>query len=186
MQDPLKQTLSEIANFLEQCEVPFAVIGGIAVAVRGESRFTADVDLVLGIDLDQARELLANVEESPFRPLFTDAQEVLETSFLLPLRHKESGIKVDLAIGMSGFEQQVIARSTDVPIASRTIPVASAEDLIVMKLLAGRPRDIEDIDGIVAAHGDRIDWDYLLQVGEALSEAIDQDIASEIRQLRKS
>ena len=50
--EPVEQTLADIADFLNLQGVPFAVIGGIAVAVRGESRFTADVDIVLGIDLE--------------------------------------------------------------------------------------------------------------------------------------
>jgi hypothetical protein len=182
--EPLEQTLADIADFLNLQGVPFAVIGGIAVAVRGESRFTADVDIVLGIDLEQSLALLAAVRESPFRPLFSDVEEIVQASFLLPLRHQESGIKVDLAIGVTGFEQQMIARSTPVQLADRLVPIVSAEDLILMKLLASRPRDIADIDGIVEYQGDGLDWKYLLQTGRELTEAIDQDLVSTINKLR--
>ncbi len=41
------------------------------------------------------------------------------------------------------------------------IPFATAEDLILHKLFAGRPRDIEDVHGVVLRKEAQIDWDYL-------------------------
>jgi len=57
----------------------------------------------------------------------------------LPFR--SAGSRVDLAIGMSGFEQQAVGRATPVMIGGTRIPVVSIEDLLVMKALAGRPQD---------------------------------------------
>jgi len=63
-------------------------------------------------------------------------------------------------------------------------PPSQSEDLILMKVIAGRPRDLEDVRGIVARSLERLDWRYLLETGRQLGEAIGQDLASTLRSLR--
>ncbi len=186
MSDEFDKTLQDLAAFLEAESVPYAVIGGIAAVVRGEPRFTADVDVVIGVELDRATELIAALESAPFQPLFAGVAEVLRAAFILPMRHRATQIRVDMAVGLTGFEQQVIRRASSVVLAGRSIPVATAEDLILLKLLAGRPRDTDDIAGIVARQHDSLDWDYLFRTGEALQEAVAQDIVSPLRMLRSA
>jgi hypothetical protein len=183
--DDLSRTLIDITIFLEGQGVRFAVIGGIAAGVHGEPRFTADVDAVVGMDLDRALALVATLDSSPFRPLFTDVTDVVQKAFILPVRHRETHVRVDLAIGLTGFERQLIERAQNIAIAGRTVPVATAEDLILLKLLAGRPRDIDDISAIMARQGQSLDWHYLLQTGQDLQEAISQDIISVLQKMRK-
>jgi hypothetical protein len=183
--DALQQTLSDLVDFLDGRALPFAVIGGIAVAVRGEPRFTADVDVVIGADVDSALVLLQDLGNTPFRPLFAGVQELVQTAFLLPLRHVRTTIKVDLAIGLSGFERQVIDRATTVDVAGRGVPIASAEDLILMKVLAARPRDLADVRGIVARQPDALDWEYLRRTGLELEQAVGIDILEHLRQLKE-
>jgi hypothetical protein len=165
--------------------VPFALIGGIAVAVRGEPRFTADIDAVLGIELDRALKLLESLKDSDFQALFSDAAEVVKRSFILPLKHRSTKIKVDLAIGLSGFERQLISRATLVDFGFLALPVATAEDLLLMKLLAGRPRDTDDAHRLVARQGKSLDWDYLINVGRELEEAVSQDLLTQLGSLQK-
>lgn len=182
--DAIHRTLADVADFLNKQDVPFAVIGGIAAAVRGEPRFTADVDIVVGIELDRAVALIDAAGKTPFRPLLSDAADVVRVAFLLPLRHIETNIKVDLAIGVTGFERQMITRSTIVEFGDCSMPVATSEDLILMKLLAGRPRDTDDASGIIARQGEALDWEYLLKVGGELQQAVSQDILNQLQRLR--
>ena len=180
----LQTTLTDLACWLRAEGIPFAVIGGIAATFRGEARFTADVDVLVGIELDEALRLLARLPSSPFQPLFPGVEEVLRASFLLPLRHSVTQVAVDIAVGLSGFEHQAIARATAVVLSGVSIPVVSAEDLILMKLLAGRPRDTDDIRNIMLRQGPALDWSYLLEVGRQLQQAVDQDLLSELQRLQ--
>ena len=100
------------------------------------------------------------------------------------LRHRATGVKLDLAIGLSGFEQQVIQRAKAVELAGRTILVATAEDLLIMKVLAGRPQDEQDLAGIVQAHGKDRDWDYCAKVANELQEALGQDVVGRVENSR--
>jgi hypothetical protein len=160
------------------------LIGGQATSIRGQERVTADIDLVLAVDVDRAISLLPLLANSKFKPLFDDVSDVVQRAFILPLRHRLTDIKVDLAIGLSGFEQQAISRAETLQLAGCDIPVATSEDLILMKLLAGRPRDEQDVHGIIAVQGGRLDWNYCEATAAALSEAIGIDLLSRIRELR--
>jgi hypothetical protein len=66
------------------------------------------------------------------------------------------------------------------------ISVATAEDLLVMKVLAGRPQDEQDLRALVVAQGEHLDWDYCLRLAAELGEAIDQPLVSQIESLRTS
>lgn len=183
--DPLLQTLRDVTGFLQDQRLDFALIGGLATTVRGEPRSTMDVDLVVGCDVPRCLELIRRLEESKFRPLFAGVQEVVETAFILPLVHRQTSVKVDLALGLTGFEQNAIRRATQVDFEGCSVPVVSAEDLVLMKALAGRPRDTEDVGKILLRQGDALDWDYVLQTARALEEAIGQDLVSSLEILRR-
>jgi hypothetical protein len=185
MDDSIRRTLVDLDAFLRRHDVPFAVIGGIAVAIRGEPRFTADIDVVLGIERDSATELLRSVARSAFEPLFPGVEDVVREAFLLPLRHRRTLVKVDLAVGATGFERQVIRRAPAESIGDLTVPVATAEDLLLMKTLAGRARDADDARGIILRRRGEIDWDYVMETGRQLQEAIDQDLVSPLLALRR-
>lgn len=184
VEDAIRKTLGDTAAFLSANKVPFALIGGIAASVRGEPRFTADIDFVIGIEVEGGLKLLAALTGSDFAPIFPDAAEVVRTSFLLPMRHKRTRVKVDLAIGLSGFERQVIDRAQQEQLGTLRIPVASAEDLLLMKVLAARPRDTEDARAIVLKQGPALNWEYVLATGKALEEAVGQDLLSQLTALR--
>jgi predicted nucleotidyltransferase len=169
---------------LEAQGVSYALVGGLAVSVRGQARVTADVDLVIAADIDRALTLLDSLATSDFKPLFADVAEVVRRSFILPLLHRRTNVKVDLAIGVSGFEQQAVARAERLSVAGVLVSVATAEDLVVMKALAGRPQDEQDLQGLAIARGQQMDWNYCLNTASELGTALDQDLAGRIRALR--
>lgn len=184
MEAALWPTLADAVSMLAERGLRSALIGGLAVSLRGQPRMTVAVDLVVLASVDEAIRLVADLAMTPFDPLFPGVEEVVATAFILPLRHRQTGIRVDLAIGMSGFEQDAVARATPVMIGAASIPVVSIEDLLVMKALAGRPQDDEDIRGLVAAGLQTIDWQACLTLAERLGSAIDVDIAARLRAAR--
>jgi hypothetical protein len=183
--EPLRITLHDAARFLRAEGIAYALIGGLAVSIRGQTRVTADVDLVVAADVERALSLAGALAGSPFQPLVKEVDEIITTAFLLPLRHRATGVKVDIAIGLSGFEQQAIARSEALELGGCMVPVATAEDLLILKLLAGRPQDEEDIRGLLIAQGEGLDWDYCLKTATELGEAVGQELAGRVRALRR-
>lgn len=186
MEPLLWPTLADAAQVFAARGIRFAVIGGLAVSLRGQPRMTVDVDLVVLADIDQAMQLVRELEATPFEPLFSGVEEVITRAYILPLRHRMTGIRVDVAIGMSGFERQAVGRAVPVAIGDLSVPVVAIEDLLVMKALAGRPQDEQDIRGLIAANGDAIDWPGCLALARRLGEAVDVDVAGRIEAARTS
>jgi hypothetical protein len=182
--EPLRTTLADAVTLLSSRGISYALIGGLAASLRGQPRVTADVDMVIAVDVAAALDLAATLGGSPFMPLFDDVTEVIQRAFILPLRHRATGVKVDLAIGLSGFERQVIARANVEALASQSVSVATAEDLVIMKVLAGRPQDDQDVEGMLIAQADKLDWGYCLQVAGELGVAIGQDLVQRINSFR--
>lgn len=184
MSSALNSTLADLAGLLDAQKIAFAVVGGIAVTLRSEPRFTADVDVVIAVDIDRAVLLIDQLDASLFEPLVADPRDLVRTAMLLPLRHCDSDITVDVAIGLSGFERLLIDRATLMQVGLINVPVATAEDLILMKLLAGRPRDQDDIASIVDRLGEVMDWSYLMDTGQQLQQAVDIDLVPQISRLQ--
>jgi hypothetical protein len=152
---------------------------------RGEPRFTADVDVVALIDVERALTLIDQLDESPFRPLFPGVEEVLRKAFMLPLHHRETNITVDLALGLTGFEQAVVTRATPVSVKDCELPIATAEDLLLLKLIAGRPRDTDDAFRIVVKQADALDWSYLEETGADLQKSLARDFVPQLMRWRR-
>jgi hypothetical protein len=185
LNDPLQITLADAVELLKRHQISYALVGGMAASLRGQPRVTADVDMVILADVSQALSLAGTLEASKFQPLFADVAEVVERSFILPLRHRATSVKLDLALGLSGFEQQAVARAEALEVAGSTVFVVTAEDLLIMKVLAGRPQDEKDARAIVTAQERHLDWDYCHAVAKALGEALGQDLVRSLNALRK-
>ena len=184
MEKALQRTLNDSIDVLVANRIQYALIGGLAASIRGRMRVTEDVDLVLDCDVIGALLLLKSLDGTLLEPLFADVEQVVRHSFMLPLQHRETGITIDLAIGTSGFEQQTIRRATEVKIASKSLRVATAEDLVLMKILAGRRQDDQDIDGILEVQREQFDWQYCSVVGQQLQDALGMDIAVRVALLK--
>ena len=176
-------SLDRITTLLKKHNLEFALIGGLASSIRGRVRVTADIDIVVDCDVAKAVEFLEQLDEKLYRPFVEDPQLSIRQFFILPIEDVESGIRIDLAIGESGFEKMIVQRAS-MP-DGYSIPVATAEDLLLMKLLAGRIQDISDVKGIVELSRDTIDWSYCEKLAGLLDEAAQGDLVNAVTQLRE-
>ena len=171
-----------VANLLESHELAFALIGGLASSIRGRLRVTADIDIVVDCEVSAAVSILKQLDEKSFRPFVDDAEISIRQFYILPIEDVASGTPIDLAIGASGFEKLVVQRASTPE--GYSIPVATAEDLLLMKLMAGRTQDASDVKGIVELRKDTIDWDYCIEIAGQLQEAFDFDLVEAIQNLK--
>ncbi len=137
----------------------FALVGGLAVSVRAEVRFTRDVDLaVVVLDDADTEGLVFELRSKGYRPLASvehETQGRLATVRLLA----PQGVKVDLLTASSGIEHEVVEGATPVTLEGvGALPVASAEDLLSLKVLSMTDRRLQD----------RIDADRLVAVNPNL------------------
>ncbi len=141
--------LTRIAAALDEAGIPYMVIGGQAVLVHGEPRLTRDIDVTVGLDIEGLDRLLTTVERAGLRPLPEDPVAFARDTMVLPSVDPESGIRVDLILSFTTYELEAIERARPAPGGLGTVRFATAEDLIVHKMIAGRARDLEDVRSIL-------------------------------------
>jgi len=131
------------------------------VLIHGRLRVTEDVDLTLGVDAGEAARVLAVLQEAGMRPLVEKPEEFVARTCILPMFAEEERVRVDFAFSFSLYERQAIDRALTREETGYPVRFVTAEDLIIHKLFAGRPRDIEDIRGVLARKQGKVDREYL-------------------------
>ena len=182
----LIKVLSKFTKALAERNLRYALIGGLAASMRGRVRATEDIDLILQCTVDEALSLVNSLGDEGFSTLLEDYETVARSALLIPLVDRESGVQLDLAIGLSGFEQEIVERADFISFGDHEIVVATAEDLVVLKTLAGRPQDLQDVKGIVEIQSGEFDWQYCLDAAKRLSAAVDVDLVKQIELLRRN
>src|SRR5207248_505909 len=81
-----------------------------------------------------------------------NALQFAKRSRVLLMRHTTSGIDVDLTFGELPFERAAVANCENHDVGGIRVRLPRVEDLLVMKAIARRPKDIEDLKGLLAAH----------------------------------
>lgn len=157
------ELIARLAVALEAKSIPFMLIGGQAVLLHGEPRLTQDVDVTMGVGPDRIPDLLDVCEALGLQPLPEDPDAFARETFVLPAADLGTGLRLDLIFSTTPYEAQAIDRAVLVDVGSREVPFATAEDLVLHKLFAGRPRDLEDAAGVVRRKGSELDWAYLEQ-----------------------
>ncbi len=143
------QLLERIARNLEQRQIPYMVIGGQAVLIYGEPRLTRDIDITLGVGPDRLNDLLELANSATCRVLVEKPREFVLRTMVLPLQDSESGIRIDFILSHSLYERQALERVRNVRVGNTMVRFAAVEDVIVHKIVAGRPRDLEDVRSIL-------------------------------------
>jgi hypothetical protein len=185
VENRLLQTLNDVVSFFETLQIEYALIGGLASSLHGRVRVTEDVDIIVLCDVERALRTLPELERSAFEPLFPEVDLIIRRSFILPLIHRKTHVPVDVSIGVSGFENQIVKRSQPIDIGGSVFFVATPEDLLLMTTLAGRPQDLVDIDGIVGVMKAKLDWQYCIETARQLEEAIGEDFVCHIVSIRQ-
>jgi hypothetical protein len=154
----MERLIEIAADLLDFCEIQgwsACVIGGLAVQRWGEPRLTRDVDLSLLTGFGQ-ESLFVNKLLERYEPRIENARAFALRNRVLLLVKDQVGI--DIALAAIPFEERVIERSSSFEfLPGETLRTCSAEDLIVYKAFADRPRDWVDIEGIVVRQGTCLD-----------------------------
>ncbi|MDQ7857622.1 MAG: DUF6036 family nucleotidyltransferase [Armatimonadota bacterium] len=125
------------------------VIGGHAAILYGEPRLTRDIDITVARGPDRLNELLSVVRGLGLMPA-VGAEELARRNYVLPCTDPTTQIDVDVILSVSAYEQEAMMRTRAVPIGGVPVRFAAPEDVLIHKIVAGRPRDVEDARAILA------------------------------------
>ncbi len=161
----LTQVLGTVTCAFERIGIPYAVMGGLAVRAHGLPRPTYDVDFVVGWDRERLGELCRELDLLGFsvpEPHLTGWVDEVAKMPLVKSSMMVSGqtIDVDLFLAETPFLQSALARRFRVDVDGVLVSLVTAEDLILLKVVANRLRDRADIADIRFTQG-ALDEAYL-------------------------
>jgi len=165
---PLAAALGRALSLLRRAGLRGSFGGGLAVIVWGQPRVTQDLDLLLEIDAGQIDSFFATARSDGYR-VEDDARELLEGGFvrLLPPEGTPP-VALDILRADTPLHLEALTRSRSFVLGDDTVPVLAPEDLILLKLIAFRPKDTFDLETVITASRDTLDTVYLRRWADRL------------------
>lgn len=174
MRSPVADLLADLATALAAVRVEWFLFGAQAAILYGVARLTADVDVTARVPATLSNGDLVDVlTRHGFRLRFDDST-LADQSRVLPFVHEGTGLPVDVVLAGPGLEDELLARAERHDVDGVAVPVVNVSDLVVMKVLAGRPKDLEDVVMLLRVQADRIDRARVTAVLRLLESALGQ------------
>lgn len=179
----LEEVLFDMVDLCTADRLDYAVMGGIAVRIHGIPRPTYDVDVTIAASSAELNALFEGLEArgytvpQVYRAGWQDRVADMPIVKVRCFLEEGFGIDVDLFLAETEFQKALLQRTVDAEYQGRSIKVVSPEDLILLKLLASRPRDLGDIQDILFTQGSldityMRQWAQRLGIADALEKAL--------------
>jgi len=156
----------EIFKALNEAEVQYVVVGGVAMNLLGYPRFTGDIDILVALDPHNLQSMANLMQTLGYEQrLPVNLQELGDEKKALKWM-KEKGLEaytfinadkpqfnIDVIVGPSLKFNIYKQHSSQVDIWNVAIPVVSIDDLIGMKRKSNRKKDAEDVAALLELKG---------------------------------
>lgn len=171
--NPPADLLRSLSDVLQRLHIDWYVFGAQAVLLWGRPRFTADIDVTARIAPDALQPFVSAMEEAGFALRVPSNDKFVEHTRVLPFVHTPTAWPVDVVLAGPGLEETFLAQAIDVDLGHGLhVPVIRAEDLIVTKILAARPKDLEDVRGVLLEQATSLDLASIRAVLGQLEDAL--------------
>jgi len=159
----LELELRYLVRFLTHQKIRYAILGGIAVSIYGEPRFTQDIDVNIAFDKTKLDEFLRKARKQGFYPACAEVKKIAKKTGVIPLIFKKGRANAgcDIIIAENLIEYSSIRRGRLKKIGSVKARIITAEDLIIHKITSSRPKDIEDLKGILMRQKGKLNIKYI-------------------------
>ncbi|HVN14694.1 MAG TPA: nucleotidyl transferase AbiEii/AbiGii toxin family protein [Anaerolineales bacterium] len=147
--EPFRATIEAVQRLLAKFDNRGVIIGGIAVGFLGRPRLTEDVDAMFLLSAQDIPKFLEAAKNENIEPRIPNADEFARKNRVLLLQHSPTETNIDISLGIMPFEEEMVERGVIQSTATLSVRLPSPEDLIVMKAVAHRLKDLEDIQTIV-------------------------------------
>ncbi len=150
--EPFRASIEAVQRLLEKFDNRGVIIGGIAVGFLGRPRLTEDVDAMFLLSTQDIPKFLDAAKSENIEPRISNADEFARKNRVLLLRHTLTETNIDISLGIMPFEEEIVERGIIQSTSTLSVRLPSPEDLIIMKAVAHRPKDLEDIRSIIDKH----------------------------------
>ncbi|MBN1975141.1 MAG: hypothetical protein JW787_15975 [Sedimentisphaerales bacterium] len=153
---------AELDALLTSLKWRYCFIGGIALQRWGQPRLTNDIDITIMAAFGEEAAYIDQLLSS-YDGRIPDARQFALNNRVLLLVSKE-GIPIDVALGGIAYEKIVMSRASRYEyLPDLSLLTCSAEDLIILKSFADRPRDWADVETIIIRQHGQLDWGYVFE-----------------------
>jgi len=151
------------------------IFGGVAVIAHGVPRLTIDIDATTLAAGGSLEALIATLAKHAIGLRTPDGIAFARINQIVLAVHEPSGTPIDVSLAWLPFEEEALQASTPCDYAGVTIRIPRPEDLVVYKLVAARPRDIDDAEGLLAIHAATMDLPRVRRIVKELAAAIEDE-----------
>lgn len=161
--DIITKYLREIVDFLNENNIDYAIVGGLAFGTLVEARATMDIDILLLISEDKFPEIISRMKLkfSPIIPHDSAMHFGSITIWRVLFFEQQKGLIVDFLLAESEFHKNVVNRAIDFDFENKILKVITLEDLILLKNFSLRDIDKSDLAKIYSLRESEVDYDYL-------------------------
>lgn len=155
----IKEAYLKALELVDKANIPYLIIGGIAAGALGEPRATIDIDLNIILKPDDLIGLLKCAKEME---LDFNKEEVLQqVKMQEPFRMFYGGVRIDFIISSTEFEENAFNRRQKIRLFNKDAYFPTPEDLIVLKIISGRRKDMTDVESIMIRSKGKLDTPYM-------------------------
>ena len=176
MQAALPRVLEALSRTFGELGLQWYLFGARAAALYGSRRLTADVDVTVFAESVSTPDVVAALARHGLQLRVADVDDFVARTRVLPLVHPETSMPVDVVLGGPGLERAFVDRVELVDVLGLRVPVIRPTDLVLAKLIAGRPHDIDDAAAVVRARDD-VDLDEVRAMVDLVADALGEDDA---------
>jgi hypothetical protein len=189
----LIEVVVRLGEVFDRLQLRFAVGGALANNYWGILRATEDVDCLISLPAIKyqmfADELMSSgfslVDKDKHVPISVpllkeqvDNRKLIECSYPLD----DEAIRVEFFVPAVPLQDEILRRAIPIRVRNRDIRVTTAEDLILLKLVFHRDKDLRDVRGILWVQRGKLDLDYLRHWS---ARTLEDDVQKELEQLIK-
>ena len=174
MPQPVFDLLDDLGTTLTALDLRWYLFDAQAAVVHGSTRLSADVDATVFVNPSGMDALLERLAAQGIVPRSGDFRQVAAKHRVLLLWHEPTGMPLDLVLGGPGIETTFCARARAHDLGGTKVPVISAEDLVASKILAGRAKDIDDVQAILEVGRDTVDITAVRSLLRQFEQALDR------------
>ena len=187
--EPPVKLIAAASPVLNKWSSGWYIFGAQAVVIWGQPRQTADVDVTIRLRPEDALPFWREMEAAGFKLRVSEPEDFIARTRVMPFIHLETGMPLDVVLAGPGLENIFLQRVVRIREAGLELPVASAEDIVIMKVLAGRPKDIGDVRSILQQRIETLDFAYIREMLAMLEGALDQSdllrsLEAELKRIR--
>lgn len=135
----------EFVQLLIKNKAEYLVVGGYAVSIHGHPRYTGDLDIWLNPTIENAKKILASVNEFGFASFKLTEDDFTKEGNVVQLGYPP--LRIDLLTNIDGVSfTECYNNRKEVNIEGLTVNFIGYADLLKNKKESGRLRDLDDLD----------------------------------------